>query len=173
MKKNKSMIMKTKSKYIWLFATLLAVSACSSDDDSLTTNIEAPKPELSNGEADFSKYIAVGASFSGGYTDGALFIAGQENSFPNMLSQKFALVGGGTFSQPLMNDNIGGLVAGTTVLANPRFYFDGSGPAILPATPTTQATNVLTGPFNNYGIPGMKSFHLGVAGIWFIKSLFW
>ncbi len=164
MKKNKSMIMKTKSKYIWLFATLLAVSACSSDDDSLTTNIEAPKPELSNGEADFSKYIAVGASFSGGYTDGALFIAGQENSFPNMLSQKFALVGGGTFSQPLMNDNIGGLVAGTTVVANPRFYFDGSGPAMLPATPTTQVTNVLTGPFNNYGIPGIKSFHLGIAG---------
>ncbi|MCB0444701.1 MAG: G-D-S-L family lipolytic protein, partial [Gelidibacter sp.] len=116
------------------------------------------------GSADFSKYVAVGASFSAGFTDNALFIAGQTNSFPNMLSQKFALVGGGSFTQPLMNDNIGGFVMGTNVVANPRLYFNGSGPTLLPATPTTQITDVLSGPFNNYGIPGLKSFHLGVAG---------
>ena len=30
--------------------------------------------------------------------------------------------------------------------------------------PTTELTAVLSGPFNNFGAPGAKSFHLGVAG---------
>jgi hypothetical protein len=41
-----------------------------------------------------------------------LFIAGQNNSFPNILSQKFALLNGGDFKQPLMNDNYGGMLFG-------------------------------------------------------------
>ncbi len=112
--------------------------------------------------------MAVGASFSAGFTDNALFIKGQENSFPNILAQQFAKVGGGAFSQPLMKDNIGGLILGSTVVAAPRLYLDLSGsspaPKLLNATPTTQLTDVLSGPFNNYGIPGAKSFHLGIQG---------
>mgnify|MGYP003667581860 CR=1 FL=1 len=158
-------------KYIWLFAAALAISACSNDDDA-SSDIEAPKPALVTGEANFSKYIAVGASFSGGFTDNALFVAAQTNSFPNMLSQKFALAGGGSFTQPLMADNIGGFVAGPTVVANPRLFFNGSGPAVLNATPTTQITDVLSGSFNNYGIPGLKSFHLGVPGYGFANPYF-
>ncbi|MUU78509.1 SGNH/GDSL hydrolase family protein [Winogradskyella endarachnes] len=155
-------------KYILLSAVLLGFTACN-DEADFEDQLDNPTeeviyPELTAGSADFSTYIAVGASFSGGFTDNALFIAGQESSFPNLLSQKFALVGGGDFTQPLMNDNIGGFVLGTTVVSDPRLYFDGSGPATLPATPTTQVTDVLTGNFNNYGIPGAKSFHLGIAG---------
>ncbi|WP_299105939.1 G-D-S-L family lipolytic protein [uncultured Winogradskyella sp.] len=155
-------------KYILLSAVLVGFTACNDEadfEDQLDNpTVEVVLPELTAGDADFSKYIAVGASFSGGFTDNALFISGQENSFPNLLSQKFALLGGGDFTQPLMNDNIGGFVLGTTVVSNPRLYFNGSGPAVLPATPTTQITDVLTGDFNNYGIPGAKSFHLGIAG---------
>ncbi len=160
-------------KYIWLLAAAIAISACSSDDDA-SSDMEAPKPALVSGNADFSKYVAVGASFSAGFTDGALFIAAQQNSFPNMLSQKFALAGGGSFTQPLMADNIGGFVFGGMPLfdANgnrlfgPRLYFDTetSTPTPLNATSTTEGTTVLSGPFNNYGIPGLKSFHLGVPG---------
>ncbi|MCX7546428.1 G-D-S-L family lipolytic protein [Xanthomarina sp. F1114] len=151
-----------KTKYIWLLAVLLGFTACNNDDDSSTP--EPVLPALVAGEADLSNYVAVGASFSAGFTDNALFIAGQQNSFPNILSQKFELVGGGTFNQPLMNDNIGGFVMGPTVVANPRLYFNGTAPVVLPATPTTQVTNHLSGPFNNYGIPGAKSFHLGIQG---------
>tara|TARA_R110000850_G_scaffold232624_1_gene357706 strand:- start:512 stop:2134 length:1623 start_codon:yes stop_codon:yes gene_type:complete len=158
-------------KYICLLAATITLSACSSDDDA-SSNVEQPKPALVTGEANFSKYIAVGASFSAGFTDNALFIAAQQNSFPNMLSQKFVLAGGGSFSQPLMADNIGGFVAGNTVVQNPRLYFNGTGPTVLNATPTTQVTEVLSGPFNNYGIPGLKSFHLGVAGYGFANPYF-
>ncbi|NRD22008.1 G-D-S-L family lipolytic protein [Winogradskyella litoriviva] len=155
-------------KYVLLSAILIGFTACNDEadfEDQLDNpTVEVVLPDLTAGEADFSNYIAVGASFSGGFTDNALFIAGQQNSFPNLLSQKFALVGGGDFTQPLMNDNIGGFVLGTQVVSNPRLFFNGSGPAVLPATPTTQITDVLTGNFNNYGIPGAKSYHLGVAG---------
>jgi hypothetical protein len=89
-----------------------------------------------------------------------MFKAAQENSFPNILAGKF----GTEFKQPLMNDNVGGLVFNGTAVQPPRFYFNGAGPARLPAMPTTELTAVLAGPFNNFGAPGAKSFHLGVAG---------
>ena len=108
--------------------------------------------------------MTLGNSLTAGYTDNALFIAGQQTSFPNILSQKFALVGGGNFSQPLMNDNIGGFLFGGVPNPNfpPRLYFDldTSSPTVLPATPTTDVFAPTTGPQNNMGIPGARSFHL-------------
>ncbi|MFV0541313.1 MAG: G-D-S-L family lipolytic protein [Aestuariibaculum sp.] len=162
------------SKYVWLAVMVIAFSACNDEEDIEKDfgiyEEEAILPELIVGEADFSNYIAVGASFSAGYTDNALFIKGQENSFPNILAQQFALVGGGTFNQPLMGDNIGGFLVGGTVEAAPRLYFntETSTPTVLQQTPTTEiTTSVLAdygGAINNYGVPGLKSFHLGVAG---------
>ena len=63
-----------------------------------------------------------------------------------------------------MNDNIGGLLFSGNLIANPRLFFNGSGPQVLPATPTTETTNVLSGPFNNMGVPGAKSFHFVAPG---------
>src|SRR5690606_36231053 len=97
-------------KYILLSTILIGFTACNNDDDNGTGS--EPLPPLTAGNADFSKYVAVGASFSAGFTDNALFIAGQQNSFPNILSQQFANAGGGSFSQPLMSDNIGGFLFG-------------------------------------------------------------
>lgn len=150
------------TKYIWLLLIFIGFTACESDDDS-TTTID-PLPALSAGEADFSNYVSLGASFTAGFADGALFIASQENSFPNILSQQFANAGGGSFSQPLMNDNVGGLLLGGNQIANPRLFFNGAGPEVLPGIPTTEVTNVLGGPFNNMGVPGAKSFHVLANG---------
>ena len=148
-------------KYIGLL--LLSIGAASCDVNNELDIIEAeivPEVALNTNGLDFSTYISVGASFTAGYTDGAMFIAAQENSFPNILAGKF----GTEFIQPLMNDNIGGLVYGGTAVQPPRFYFNGAGPARLPAMPTTELTTVLSGPFHNFGAPGAKSFHLGVPG---------
>jgi hypothetical protein len=148
-------------KYIGLL--LLSIGVVSCDVNNELDIIEAeivPEVALNTGGLDFSTYISVGASFTAGYTDGAMFKAAQENSFPNILAGKF----GTEFNQPLMNDNIGGLVFGGTAVQPPRFYFNGSGPARLTALPTTELTTVLSGPFNNFGAPGAKSFHLGVSG---------
>ena len=148
-------------KYIGLFLLSLGLVSCDVNNelDEIAAEV-VPEIALNTNGLDLSKYVAIGASFTSGYTDGALFIAAQENSFPNILAGKF----GTDFTLPLMNDNIGGIVLGNTVVQEPRLFFNGAGPQRLPATPTTQLTDVLSGSFNNYGIPGAKSFHLGVPG---------
>ena len=148
-------------KYIGLLLLSIGVASCDVNNELDIIEAEAiPEVVLNTNGLDFSTYISVGASFTAGYTDGAMFKAAQENSFPNILAGKF----GTEFIQPLMNDNIGGLVYGGTAVQPPRFYFNGAGPARLPATPTTELTTVLSGPFHNFGAPGAKSFHLGVSG---------
>lgn len=42
-----------------------------------------------------------------GYQDGALFASGQQRSVPALMAEEFKLVGGGSFSQPLMPDDNG------------------------------------------------------------------
>src|SRR5690606_33481431 len=78
------------------------------------------------------------------------------------------MLGAGSFKQPLMNDNVGGLLFNGMPDPNggfgPRLYFNGSGPAQLPGPSTTEAYTVVSGPFNNVGVPGAKSFHLGIEG---------
>ena len=148
-----------KTKYIYLLVLGLILIACSDDD---TSGNENTIPPLTAGEADFSTFVSVGNSLTAGFTDNALFIASQQNSLPNMLADKFALAGGGSFTQPLMNDNIGGLLFGGVPNPSfgPRLFFNGSGPAPLPgATPTTEVFAPSNGPYNNMGIPGAKSYH--------------
>ncbi|CAM1339008.1 G-D-S-L family lipolytic protein [Tenacibaculum aestuarii] len=165
--------MKNTIKYTFLSALFLGFAACDVDN-TLPEIKEETEVEnniaLSAGSVDFSNYIAVGGSFTAGYTDGALFKIGQQNSFPNILASKFAMVGGGDFNQPLMEDNIGGMIHPVTgeVVLDPRYYFDTSTglPTGLDKTPTTivgyPATNAAS--FSNYGIPGVKSFHFLAPG---------
>ncbi len=157
-----------KIQYKWLLILLVfGFIACESDDDSTTTE----EVVITSGTADFSNYVALGNSLTAGFTDGALFIAGQENSMPNILAQQFALAGGGTFTQPLMSDNVGGALLGGNPILSPRFFFNGAGPAVLPVTPTTEISAGLSGSFNNMGIPGAKSFHLLANGYGSIAGL--
>lgn len=43
-------------------------------------------------------------------------------------------------------------------------YFNGAGPAPVDGAPTTEVTARITGPFNNLGVPGAKSYHLVAPG---------
>ena len=152
-------------KYIGLLLLSIGVVSCDVNNE-LDPILEEAVPVVAadaNG-LNFSKYIAVGASFTAGYSDGALFKAAQESSFPNTLASKFSSVGGGDFNQPLMADNIGGLLFGGTKIAEPRLYFNGAGPTRLVADPTTDVTVSVAGGLNNYGIPGAKSFHFLAPG---------
>ena len=148
----------------WLLLVSLTFVACTSDDDAVIDPNSSDGLPLTAGSADFSKYVALGNSLTAGYSDNALFIAGQEGSYPNLLSQRFAMVGGGEFKIPYMNDNVGGLLLGGFQIQGPRLYFNGSGPAPVSGTTTTEITNFLTGAYNNMGIPGAKSFHLLAPG---------
>ena len=164
--------MKTFYKHILALLSIAIIFSCENENvkDFRDINSIEVLPELTSGSVDFSNYVALGASFTAGYTDGALFMAAQENSFPNILSKEFAKLGSGAFTQPLMNDNIGGLAVGGNRIAQPRLVFGGAGPVPLesligPVTVTTDiALNNPTGPFNNLGVPGAKSYHLLANG---------
>ena len=55
---------------------------------------------VSAGAVDFTTYVAVGNSLTAGFSDGGLYLEGQQNSYPNLLAQQFKFVGGGDFAQP-------------------------------------------------------------------------
>jgi len=160
-------------KYIAIVA--LGLIACEPELD----NSISDGGFYSSGNVDLSNYVAVGNSLTAGYADGALYTSGQENSYPNIMANRFNLAGGGAFNQPLMNDNLGGLLMGGTqlpgfgnrlVLSN-----DATGNlgvvSPLVGNPTTDITNVLSGNFNNMGVPGAKSFHLMAPGYGNIAGL--
>jgi len=147
----------------WLLLVALTILACS-DDETIVVNNTSDGLPLTAGSADFSKFVSLGNSLTAGYCDNALFIEGQANSYPAILADQFALVGGGEFKIPYTNDNTGGLLLGGNVIAGPRLYFNGSGPAPVTGIPTTEVSSVLAGPFNNMGVPGAKSFHLLAPG---------
>ncbi|WP_424003234.1 G-D-S-L family lipolytic protein [Maribacter sp. IgM3_T14_3] len=159
-------------KYLYISLGILAFTACNDPEDVDINPVEMAEelPVLTAGSADFSNYVSLGNSLTAGFTDGALFQASQNLSLPNLLSQKFSLAGGGSFIQPLTNDNIGGLALAGTRIQNPRLVFGGAGPVPLESiigdvTVTTDiALNNPTGPFNNLGVPGAKSFHLLAPG---------
>jgi hypothetical protein len=123
------------------------------------------------GTADFTKYIAVGDSWSAGFADASLYKSGQENSFPAILAKQFAEAGGGEFRQPLMLDDIGvGLGTGTP---QPKmelaFRLDCKLATILAPGYIDTAVNMANlaplgdpNPFNNISIPALKSFHIAV-----------
>ena len=133
-------------------------------------------------ELDLTTYVAIGDSLTAGFADNTLYFDGQINSFPNIIAQSFAEAGGGEFTQPLVNDNLGGLVAGGAPIAVPGGSPD-SFPARLVILDSTQApgpqpgtiptpvrtTDIAPGqaglvnadaPFNNLGVPGARIIEL-------------
>ena len=146
----------------WLLLVSLTFVACSKNDEGSNAVVEVP---VTAGTADFSKYVSLGNSLTAGYSDGALFKKGQEGSYPSILAQQFAKVGGGEFKVPFCgDDNLGGLLLGGFPIQPTRLYFTGVAPANVSGTPKTEISSVLTGPFNNMGVPGAKSFHLLAPG---------
>lgn len=148
----------------YLFISSLVFMACSEEVTEEGT-IEEP---LTAGSANFSKYVALGNSLTAGFSDGALFIAAQKNAYPNMMAKEFAKVGGGEFKTPFMEDNLGGFQSGGVQVPGlpTRLFFNGAAPQNVPGLSTTVLGQSIAaaGPYQNMGIPGAKSFHLGFSG---------
>ena len=82
--------------------------ACSAEDDlivdwqaSSQDPGVAPPPSGDAGSLDLSKYVSVGNSLTAGIADGALFPAGQANSYPSILATQFAFAGGASLIIPI------------------------------------------------------------------------
>lgn len=152
-----------KNKFIYLAILAAGFASCEPEfENEVGAN-------YTSGDADFTTYVAVGNSLTAGYMDGTVSRGGQAYSFPNLLAQRFALVGGGEFTQPSYADdvnNLGGLTLGGIQIANTRLVIDYSEgrPESLVGTPTIEVSNLQATAYNNMGVPGAKSFHLVASG---------
>ena len=139
----------------------------------------ACKPNLdeftpSKGDADFTRYLSLGDQWTSGFADGALYKSGQEHSYPALLAGQFSFAGGGAFKQPLMLDDYGiGFSPALTLLPKLVLGYgqDCLGQTSLspiladePANPANLAPIGDPNPYNNIGIPGLKSIHTLVPG---------
>lgn len=154
-----------------ILISTIAVSAlfftisCETDFDTDVSSIQ-----VTSGDANFAKFVSIGNSLTSGYRDGALYIDGQNESFPSMMAQQMKLAGGGTFKQPLMADNLGGIKAVGLLDKLELKVENGALGPVRNEDPTkimgttTLASIFSAGPYNNMGVPGAKSFHLGING---------
>lgn len=149
--------------------------------------IGACKPEIeefktSKGSADFSSFASLGGSYASGFADGAIYQTAQENSYGNILANRFASVGGGSFAQPILtstNDRGVGFQPTPQGLYFTTKYILGYNTDCLNETslapgladPTasqqelqTELMTPVQGPFNNTGVPGTKIFTVPLDG---------
>lgn len=163
-------------KNIFYILPLSLAIACAPEFDDL--------PAPSQGSADFSNYVAVGNSLTAGYQSNALSADGQLNSFPAIIAEQMKTAGGGEHRTPLLTGDYGargsGLDAIGANLIVPALKLDyttdctgatGLGP-VLDGAPFGSAAGFFgsldrannPGPYNNYAVPGAKSYHLGAPG---------
>ena len=147
-----------KNKFIYLAIIAAGFASCEPEfENTVDANYTA-------GDADFTTYVAVGNSLTAGYMDGTVSRVGQTYSFPNLLAQQFALVGGGAFTQPSYAEDVNNL-GGIQGLTGTRLVINAAVGGVQPiaGTPTITLTPQATA-YNNMGVPGAKSFHLLAPG---------
>ena len=192
-----------KLRYIFFAASFLlfAVSCeqelvensadpCPSNDPSIIcpeSPATACPDDASAGEADFSKFVALGSSYTAGFQAGALFNEGQANSLGKILATQFACVGGGAFNQPDINSENGfnifvtpnPIINGTSIVTLGRFRLQGNPPAPAPVisgneaipNPQVNPAFIFTGDkaaLNNFSVPAifLRQTFTDNAGDW-------
>lgn len=148
-----------KNKFIYLSILVAGLVSCEPEfENAVDANYTA-------GEADFSTYVAVGNSLTAGYMDGTVSRVGQTYSFPNLLAQQFATVGGGTFTQPSYEEDVNNLGGFAGVPGSTRLVINATlgAPQPIAGSSTITLTPQATA-YNNMGVPGAKSFHLLAPG---------
>ena len=162
------MLMKNQIiKLAGLAIVSVVVSACDADFDN-----EVSANSGNSGDANLNKFVTIGDSLTAGYADSALYLAGQQNSYPAILAQQFSKVGGdNNFNQPLVSDNLGGLLVNGTQIKDNRLVLnltdpENPSPEVIAGAATIEAigSGLNGSTFSNLGVPAAKSFHMGAAG---------
>ena len=172
-----------KIKYLLLSVLVLALWSCETDVVNPNESYPDQYYDADSGDADFSSYVAMGESITAGFSDNSLFAAAQMNSYPNIMAEYMSLAGGGEFTQPYVDDNVGGINVGGDEFWGPRLFFNGAGPAEVSGSPSTEATNIVPGPYNNMAMPfanaitfvapgvgSMEGLMAGLANPWYVRA---
>ena len=156
--------MKHLKHFIYIIAGLVWLTACK-------PSINTPKP--SNGSANFSRFIAIGNSLTAGFADGGLYRAGQMVSYPSIMAKQMQPVGGGIFNQPLFDASqangsgylqlTGFNADGTPITASVTTNLAIRGIQPVPGFGNVTLYTKYTGDIENYGVPGIKLYHITYA----------
>jgi hypothetical protein len=105
---------------------------------------------------DFSRYVAVGSSFTAGFANDGLYEEGQMTAYPNLLARQFKWVEGGTFLQPIASGRGSGFlyIKGFQKAAC-LYVADKPDLQRYDADASWGANLADKGPFGNLGVPGM------------------
>ncbi len=158
-----------KNSYKSLFLILgLAVllTACEGQADSLINerlddNPLPTAPTYSAGTADLTNYVAIGNSLTAGLMDGALYTAGQQNSFPVMLSSRFELLGSAPMVVPDVN-TLNGFnatlsdVGNNVILGRTELDVSIPGPTPTVGEFPIPAMTAARGSVTNLGVPNIR-----------------
>lgn len=141
----------------------------------LGLGLSACQPDLekdfkpSSGTADFSNYIAVGNSLTAGYSDGGLYLDGQQQSYPALLAEQFATAGGGEFVQPLFGagqENGSGYIRLVNIVNGAPVTANVTDKLALRAgsAPGKPLYTKYTDKINNLGVPGIRLSDIETPG---------
>jgi lysophospholipase L1-like esterase len=158
------------TRFQWgvLLTTIVGVIACTNND----IDPNATGGTSNKGDADFTKYVAVGNSLTAGYADGGVYRESQLNAYPNILAGQFKSVGGGDLVQPLFTED---QANGTGYIRLKKL------PASATSLPTFDTTKTqlgirglsstgrvlytkFTGSNQNLGVPGIRVADISVVG---------
>ncbi|PIB33987.1 hypothetical protein BFP72_00340 [Reichenbachiella sp. 5M10] len=166
--------MKSTKLYIALLAFSFIAFGCDEEDKLIDERLEN-NPDIPDvtetgtpGVLDFSTYVSIGASITGGTMDAALYTHSQNNSFAAMLGERFQVdgVGGGEFNLPSIESANGYSSVGTDGTIYGKYVLDldlnndgALGDAGLVLTegevPTAYTGDKST--LNNFGVPGIQT----------------
>ena len=126
-------------------------------------------PKSSAGQADFTRYVAVGNSLTAGFGDNGLYREGQLASYPNLLANQLRMVGGGDFVQPLLTEaqsNGSGYLTltGFTATGSPITSTVTTNRALRGGTAAAPLFTKFTDPVNNLGVPGIRMSDIVTPG---------
>ncbi len=118
------------------------------------------------GTADFTRYVSVGNSLTAGFMDNALYLEGQQNSYPAIMASRMALVtgtgAGGAFNQPLLpaGNGTNGAPIGAGGAGRGRFAVTTTATVtfLAPSTGYLSPDFAFSGDraaLNNLGVPGI------------------
>lgn len=141
-----------KSIVILVLISIMALFGCSPDQPTV-----AP-PTIDSGDADFTRFVAIGASFEAGFTDGYLEGENELNSYPAMIARQMGLTVGTDATADFVVPYIAGGVGSKMTLAG----FTETGSPILEFEDLVNLPTNITHPmpFHDLGVPGALAYEV-------------
>jgi len=127
--------------------------------------------EASLGDINTASYVAIGGSSTAGYSDGALNLNGQENSYTAIIAKQFDAISSTSFKQPLVSTIGINLDGNSRLIMGYKTDCKGEN-SLSPVRDALAGDNTIlgnniygsSGAFNNLGTPDLSALDVNLTG---------